>query len=65
MVTSGIRLGSPALTTRGFTADEFRRIGALIADIIENMADDAVLKKVKAAVKELCAAHPTDNLRLI
>jgi glycine hydroxymethyltransferase len=65
MVTSGIRLGSPALTTRGFTADEFRRIGTLIADIIDNMADDAVLQKVKAAVKELCAAHPTDHLRLI
>lgn len=65
MVTSGIRLGSPALTTRGLGEDEFRRVGNLICDIIDNMADDKVLEKVKAAVKELCRAHPTDELRLV
>ncbi|MCX7677618.1 MAG: serine hydroxymethyltransferase [Spirochaetes bacterium] len=65
MVTSGIRLGSPALTTRGFCADEFKQIGHLICDIIDNMADDNVLVRVKGEVKELCAAHPTAHLRLI
>lgn len=65
MVTSGIRLGSPALTTRGFTADEFKRIGNLICDVIDHMTDDAVLSRVQGAVKELCAAHPTEHLRLV
>ncbi len=65
MVTSGIRLGSPALTTRGFSADEFKRVGGLICDIIDYMNDDAVLSRVKGAVKELCAAHPSEHLRLV
>ncbi len=65
MVTSGIRLGSPALTTRGFGGDEFNRVGTLICDIIDNMGDDKVLSRVKGAVKELCKAHPTDGLRLV
>ncbi|MDI9424698.1 MAG: serine hydroxymethyltransferase [Spirochaetota bacterium] len=64
MVTSGIRLGSPALTTRGLKEDEFKRVGALICDIIENMDDDSVLARVKGAVGELCASFPTDFLRL-
>lgn len=63
-VTSGIRLGSPALTTRGFKADEFKKTGELIADVIENIEDAGALKKVQGAVKELCQAFPTDFLRL-
>jgi glycine hydroxymethyltransferase len=65
MVTSGIRLGSPALTTRGMKEDEFKKIGNLIADTLENMTDDKALDRVKGAVKELCKAHPTDSLRVI
>lgn len=64
MVTSGIRLGSPALTTRGLKEDEFKRVGTLICDIIDNMDDDAVLARVKGEVNELCASFPTDFLRL-
>ncbi|MGV7930281.1 MAG: serine hydroxymethyltransferase [Spirochaetota bacterium] len=64
MVTSGIRLGSPALTTRGFGEDEFKRVGTLICDIIDNMADDAVLARVRASVAELCKSFPADFLRL-
>jgi len=64
MVTSGIRLGSPALTTRGLKEDEFKRVGTLICDIIDNMNDDAVLARVKGEVNELCASFPTDFLRL-
>ena len=63
-VTSGIRLGSPALTTRGLNEDDFKRIGNLIADVIENMDDDKVHAKVKASVAEVCATYPTDFLRL-
>ncbi len=64
MVTSGIRLGSPALTTRGLGADEFKKVGSLIGDIVDAMDDDAVLARVKSQVKELCTAFPTGSLRL-
>jgi len=64
MVTSGIRLGSPALTTRGLGKDEFRLVGNLICDIIDNMDDESVLNRVRAQVQELCKAYPTDFLRL-
>jgi len=63
-VTSGIRLGSPALTTRGLKEDDFRRIGKLITMVIDNMADDSVLAKVKGEVAEICKAYPTDFLRI-
>jgi glycine hydroxymethyltransferase len=64
MVTSGIRLGSPALTTRGLGVDEFKKVGNLIGDIVDAMDDDAVLARVKSQVKELCTAFPTGSLRL-
>ncbi|MCU0843495.1 MAG: serine hydroxymethyltransferase [Spirochaetes bacterium] len=64
MVTSGIRLGSPALTTRGLKEEEFRRVGTLICDIIDGMADDVVLARVRAGVAELCSSFPVDFLRL-
>lgn len=63
-VTSGIRLGSPALTTRGLKEDDFRRIGKLVTMLIDNMADDSVLAKVKGEVAEICRAYPTDFLRI-
>jgi glycine hydroxymethyltransferase len=63
-VTSGIRLGSPALTTRGLNENDFKQIGNLIADVIENMDDEKVHKKVKSGVAEICAAYPTDFLRI-
>ena len=64
MITSGIRLGSPALTTRGLNEDDFKHIGNLICDIIDNMNDDKVLQRVKTQVQELCKHYPTDFLRL-
>lgn len=64
-VTSGIRLGSPALTTRGMKEDEFRRIGNLIADVVDTMGDDNVVGKVRGAVRELCQSFPTEHLRMI
>ncbi|MCP4137917.1 MAG: serine hydroxymethyltransferase [bacterium] len=64
-ITSGIRLGSPALSTRGMKEDEFKKIGSLIADIIENMDDDSVCNRVKEEVSELCKSFPTDLLRLV
>ena len=57
-VTSGIRVGSAAATTRGFSEDECERIGQLIGDVITHMDDEAILAAVAAEVKELLAAHP-------
>ena len=55
-VTSGIRMGSPAATTFGFRADEFRTIGRLIARVLRNLDDDSVLAAVAAEVRELASA---------
>ena len=57
-VTSGIRVGSAAATTRGFTADEFREIGGLIARVVFHAGDAAALDAVRTRVAELLAAHP-------
>jgi glycine hydroxymethyltransferase len=63
-VTSGIRLGSPALTTRGLKEDEFRRVGSLILEVINNISSDDAIKKVRAEVDEICRSFPTDFLRI-
>ena len=56
--TSGIRVGSAAGTTRGFSADEFREIGELIAHAVFHANDAAEQGEVRARVDELLAAHP-------
>ena len=63
-VTSGVRLGSPALTTRGLGTDEFKRIGNLICDLLENIEDANARKKVADGVKEIAKAFPMDRFRL-
>ena len=57
-VTSGIRLGSPAFTTRGFKEEDATIVGNLIADILDNPNDAAVLERVKAEVKKLTDKYP-------
>ena len=57
-VTSGIRVGSPAMTTRGFRELEAERVAHLIADVIEGHSDDAVLRRVAGEVKTLCDQFP-------
>lgn len=56
--TSGIRLGTPAITTRGFNADESREVARLIVKTLSNPEDEAVLAGVRQRVKELTSAHP-------
>ncbi len=58
MVTSGIRLGSPAFTTRGFKEEQATKVGHLIADVLDNPTDAANIERVKAQVKELTDAYP-------
>ena len=58
MVTSGIRLGTAAMTTRGLGPDEFRRLVAMIDEVISNADDEAVFSRVAGEVRELCHAFP-------
>lgn len=60
--TSGIRLGTPAITTRGFNADESREVARLIVKMLLNPEDEAVLAGVRQRVKELTSAHPLSQL---
>ncbi|HEV8553027.1 MAG TPA: serine hydroxymethyltransferase, partial [Casimicrobiaceae bacterium] len=57
-VTSGIRVGSPAVTTRGFTEIECEALGHLMADVLEAPTDAATITRVTDAVKELTARFP-------
>ena len=57
-VTSGIRVGTPALTTRGFKEAETEQIANLIADVLDNPTDAATIERVKADVKKLTDAFP-------
>ena len=57
-VTSGIRVGSPAMTTRGFRELEAEKVAHLIADVIDAPNDEKNLQRVKGEVKKLCDAFP-------
>jgi glycine hydroxymethyltransferase len=57
-VTSGIRIGSPAMTTRGFTEIEAEMVAHLIADVLDAPNDEAVAAKVRAKVSDLCKKFP-------
>jgi glycine hydroxymethyltransferase len=63
MITSGVRLGTPAGTTRGFGVAEFRRVGELIGEVLDGLGanpdkNDAVEATVRAEVRELCRRFP-------
>ena len=58
MVTSGIRLGSPAMTTRGFKAAEARQVGNFIADVLDHPNDPEHIAKVRSQVAELTKRFP-------
>jgi len=57
-VTSGIRIGTPALTTRGMKEDEMRYVARLIHEVLSNFKDSKVKEKVKKEVEELCKQFP-------
>jgi glycine hydroxymethyltransferase len=64
MVTSGIRIGTPALTTRGMKENEMRLIASLIADVIKHINDEQTIKAVAEKVKTLCARFPLYTQRI-
>ncbi|WP_224449473.1 serine hydroxymethyltransferase [Haloprofundus salilacus] len=55
---SGIRAGTPGLTTRGFDEEATAEVGDLISRVVDNHDDEAVLEDVSASVQDLCEAHP-------
>lgn len=57
-VTSGIRLGTPAVTTRGFVEEDIVKVAEAIALIIDNPSDEKAKEKAKGIVRELCNKHP-------
>jgi glycine hydroxymethyltransferase len=57
-VTSGIRIGTPALTTRGFGVDEMKAIAALIDRVIAKADDESVAAQVRGEVREMCGRFP-------
>src|SRR5882724_5279296 len=57
-IASGIRVGSPAMTTRGFREAEAARLGELIADVLDAPHDDKIIKRVTVEVSELCRRFP-------
>jgi glycine hydroxymethyltransferase len=57
-VTSGIRVGTPACTSRGFKENEAKTVAGWICDIIDNMGNEAVVDATRGKVSELCKAFP-------
>ncbi len=57
-VTSGLRLGTPAVTTRGFDKHDCSQLAGIICDVLDNVGDAAVEKQVREAAMALCSKHP-------
>ncbi|WP_333607801.1 serine hydroxymethyltransferase [Arsukibacterium sp.] len=57
-VTSGLRIGTPAITRRGFKEAEARQVATFICDVLDNINDESVIDRVRGQVAELCARFP-------
>jgi glycine hydroxymethyltransferase len=57
-VTSGIRIGTPAVTTRGMKEDDMATIGAMIVDVLNHPQDEHVLRRARESVRDLCDRFP-------
>jgi glycine hydroxymethyltransferase len=58
MVTSGVRVGTPAMTTRGANGDDSVVVADWIADVLQSITSEDVAKRVRGEVQEFCAQHP-------
>jgi glycine hydroxymethyltransferase len=63
MKASGIRVGTPAVTTRGMKESEMKRIGKWIAEVLHNLADESILKRVRSEVEALTERFPLYEFR--
>ncbi|WP_340676774.1 serine hydroxymethyltransferase [Paraglaciecola sp.] len=57
-VTSGLRIGTPAITRRGFKEEQAKQVASWICDVLDNIGDETVVERVKAEVVTLCEAFP-------
>jgi glycine hydroxymethyltransferase len=57
-VTSGIRLGTPVLTSRGMGTEEMKRVAGLIVQVLRNSRSEEVIRRTRQAVRGLCEAFP-------
>jgi glycine hydroxymethyltransferase len=57
-VTSGLRMGTPAMTTRGFGLEESETLAGWIADVLDDIGDEATIDRVRGQVLELCGRFP-------
>lgn len=57
-VTSGLRIGSPAITTRGFKQEEVADLTAWMCDVLDDLDDESKISEVKSKVLELCSRFP-------
>ncbi len=57
-VTSGVRIGTPAVTRRGFKEAEVRELAGWIADVLDNVNDEATIERTKQKVLEICSRLP-------
>ncbi len=60
-VTSGIRIGTPSITTRGFGEEQAAQVASWICDVIDNMGDETLIESIKNEVKALCKRFPMYN----
>jgi len=61
---SGIRIGTPAITTRGMKEAEMRQLAKWMNDVVENVHDEATQNRVKGEVRELCKGYPVPGINL-
>jgi glycine hydroxymethyltransferase len=64
MDPSGIRVGTPALTTRGMGTDEMRRIAGWMLEVLRSPADESLATRIRGEVRELCKQFPVPAARL-